>query len=94
MDELDESMTNALSGINDTIHLTLDARYGELEPGEMTLTLRGETRAEALGNAYHIRDVLQEEGYTADAEYIGPADVQPDWCSVERHEVRLSWDDK
>lgn len=93
MDELDPSMKSALSDMNDTVSLILDIKSGQLEtPGETTLSLRGETPAEALGHAYHLRDMLREHGYSAEAEHVSEAG-QPHWSSKPLHEIRLSWDE-
>lgn len=84
--------TAILRGVADTVGLIMDAKHDELDsPDSMTLNLRGDEPAEALGHAYHLRDCLRDEGFEAEAEYIGLADEQPDWSSQPRHEIRLSW---
>jgi len=86
-----DSAQEVLSGINDTVHLLMSAQHGDLDDGEMRVNLRGDDASEALGHSYHIRDALRENGYQAEAEYIGLADEQPDWSSQDRHVIHLKW---
>jgi hypothetical protein len=86
-----ESGKEILEQVGESTHLVLDAKHGTLSDEKQTklLNLRGNTRAEALGRSYHFRDMLRENGYPADCEYIGLADEQPDWSSEPRHEIKL-----
>ena len=84
---------NPIQGIGETFDLLMDAQHGNLTDGQKVLNLRGDSPAEALGNAYVIRDAIRDEGYQAHCEHRGLADEQPDWSSKPRHEILLIWSD-
>lgn len=62
-------------GIAQIMQIETRARAGTLdpEPRTITSTYHGQSREEALGRAYEIRDTLRNNGHDASAELTGKA---------------------
>lgn len=76
--------------IGDTTRLLLSAENDRLsdEPRTEVFAFDGDTRAEALGHAYHIRDAVRESGHECEAELLGPTDFE--WNDdMEFYEVAI-----
>ena len=76
IDSLDEIDTSILDELGDTFSLLMDANNGYLSPEAQTHEFRfiGDTRSEALGKAYVIRDAIRDAGRTCEATYDEEAD--------------------
>lgn len=89
--ELPEGAEVVMGQLQESFQLLMNAQHGMLsdEKQTKTLTLRGDDKEEALGNAYVTRDELKENGYAAECEYLGLHDIQPDWLSKPLHQIKL-----
>jgi hypothetical protein len=74
-----EKATEVMSEIRQTTELLLDAENDTLSPDEQTyeFSFDGETRAEALGHAYHVRDAIRDAGRSCEATLL--REIEQDW---------------
>ena len=88
--DIDEAK-KVMKELQETSHLLLDAEHGTLSGEKQTKVFhfRWNNRAEALRHSYHIRDTLRENGYSAECEYLGLAENQPNWETEPLHEIEL-----
>jgi len=89
-DSLDDIDTSILDELGDTFDLLMDANNDHLSPEAQTYEFRfiGDTRAEALGKAYVIRDAIRDAGRTCEATYDEEGD-SVDWMDDTLHWVTI-----
>lgn len=90
-DSLDDVDTSLLDELGETFNLLMDAKNGclSLDPQTYRFRFNGDTRAEALGKAYVIRDAIQDAGRQSEATYDEPADA-PDWYDEQLHWIEIA----
>jgi hypothetical protein len=78
---------NVFDGMSKTMHTILDAKEGQLStPRTIEIEFTG-TKAEAMGSARHVADMIQESGYTTDTEWVEEVDPIPG--TDERHSMKI-----
>jgi hypothetical protein len=92
-DDLVDETEGILSRMTDTISLALMLEKGNVpDPGTTVEQLYpGETKAQALGRAYAIRDRIQDAGGSCEAEYIEPVWLEH---NVPQHKIVIRMHDE
>lgn len=82
--------TEIFEELQRTFDLSMDAKTGNLSPEAQTheFHLGGDDKAEALGHAYHIRDMIRDAGRECEANYIEKSG-EPNWSSEPMHLIEI-----
>ena len=83
----EEDENKVFEGMNQTFRLIMDAKHGTLNtPVDIEIGFTGE-KAEAMGSARHIADVVSECGYETTTEHL--EETAPIPGTDERQNMRI-----
>ena len=87
--DLPDDAATFLDQMGGQFKLAMDAQHDLLDPDSQSheFIFPGETKAEALGHAYHTRDLIQAAGRSCEATYVERHDLS--FTDTPHHTIRI-----